>query len=103
MDCEPGSSCITSAFTEQNGTKLILHSCVPKENCGNIDALCQAALQLQAHAKSCVAECCDTDNCNNNYDFMTTTAMPPTSATGVIVSKFTLSLMVLAGFLLAII
>jgi hypothetical protein len=90
IDC-PSGYCYTSSFTYPNGTALVVRSCGDSIICPNAKPLCDFLTLISKH-KLCAAACCTTDNCNN---------YTPSSATGVMVTEFTLSLMVIVGFIFA--
>ncbi|CAB3998744.1 Hypothetical predicted protein [Paramuricea clavata] len=83
--------CYTTSITFQNGTKAVERSCGTSATCFNTERACNVLTRLFG-LKSCAFECCTTYNCNN---------YTPSSATGVMVTKFTLSLMVIVGFIFA--
>jgi hypothetical protein len=83
--------CFTSFATFQNGTEIGDRGCTTAAACTNPEKWCKLVAVLWP-VKSCALECCNTDNCNN---------YTPSSATGVMVTKFTLSLMVIVGFIFA--
>jgi hypothetical protein len=83
VNCPTGiSDCYTGSGSYQNGTDVVDKSC----GCPDIEETCNI-LTTRLGLTSCAFECCNTDNCN--------------SATGVMVTKFTLSLMVIVGFIFA--
>ena len=55
--------------------------------CPDTEKACSEAFK-QSHLKTCAMACCKTDKCNN---------FTPSSATGIVVAKITLILMVIAG------
>ena len=84
--------CLTTSLSLKNGTVAIARGCPRTSVCpDNTAKVCDDWLK-RPNGKSCAAECCDTDNCNN---------YTPSSAPGVMVTKFTLSLMVIVAFLFA--
>ncbi|CAB4014500.1 Hypothetical predicted protein [Paramuricea clavata] len=84
VTCPAGTSyCFTSSFTFLNGTEAVKRNCGNPDFCGaNACTRFIAALKLTSCSISCY-------NTSGN------------SATGVMVTKFTLSLMVIVGLILA--
>ena len=72
--------------TLQDGKKGVLGGCSARDFCPDTKKACNLAT-TKLKLKLCTAECCKTDYCN--------------SATGVMVTKFTLSMMVIVGFIFA--
>jgi hypothetical protein len=93
VNCPSGIAyCSTSFIAYRNGTEAVGRGCQADEGfCLNVENACNH-LTKQRDLKSCAAACCTTDNCNN---------YTPSSATGVMVTKFTLSLMVIVGLIFA--
>ncbi|CAB4026048.1 Hypothetical predicted protein [Paramuricea clavata] len=90
--CPSGHSyCAASSITFQNGTEAVSRNCATTILCPHTEEWCKILTPLW-NLKSCAFACCTTDNCNN---------YTPSSATGVMVTKFTLSLMVIVGFIFA--
>ncbi|CAB4002008.1 Hypothetical predicted protein [Paramuricea clavata] len=86
--CASGVSyCFTSSITYRNGTEAVGRSCGVADLCLDTEKACNLTT-TKLNLASCAFECCNTDNCNN---------YTPGSATGVMVTKFTLSLMVIVG------
>ena len=83
--------CVTAKYTDKNGTVHFGRNCdttKPEQRiCPNTEQACSKAIKMAGY-KACVAACCRTDNCNN---------FTAGSATGIIVTKFTFILMVIAG------
>jgi hypothetical protein len=90
IDC-PSGYCYTSSFTYPNGTAWVVRSCGASFVCSYAKIGCDLLIK-EGKMKSCAAACCTTDNCNN---------YTPSSATGVMVTEFTLSLMVIVGSIFA--
>ncbi len=89
VDC-PSGYCYTSSYT-LNGVLGVERGCGAGTICpNNAGKICDVIRALGA--KSCAVDCCDTDNCNN---------YTPSSAPGVMITKFTLSLMVIVAYLFA--
>ena len=83
------SYCLTNSVTYRNGTEAVTRVCARNGVCpGNA---CTNLTKVH-DLKWCATECCNTDNCNN-YTL--------SSATAVMVTKFTLSLMVIVGLIFA--
>ncbi|CAB4041019.1 Hypothetical predicted protein [Paramuricea clavata] len=92
VNCSSSRSyCSTTSITYRNGTEAFGRGCASSSTCPNVEIACNF-LTILLDLKSCAAACCTTDNCNN---------YTPSSATGVMVTKFTLSLMVIVGFIFA--
>jgi hypothetical protein len=83
--------CFTSSVIYSNGTEGVGRSCSNADLCKDPEKGCNLVTK-KFKLKSCAFDCCNTDNCNN---------YTPSSATGVMVTKFTLSLMVIVGFIFA--
>ena len=79
-------------ITDKNGTVHVGRGCAyieaDRNHCLNPEKYCIEASKKLAF-QACAVACCQTDNCNN-YD-------PTSSATGIMVTKFTLIVMVIAG------
>ncbi|CAB3994798.1 Hypothetical predicted protein, partial [Paramuricea clavata] len=86
--------CLTSSVIYPNGTEVVRRSCDEAELCQDPEKGCN-----RATTKSCAFDCCNTYNCNNYTPSSASGA--PSSTTGVMVTKFTLSLMVIVGFIFA--
>ena len=87
--------CFTMTLTQAEGVTFVNRNCASNDpnikDCPNPDETCE--LGIKKHKlKSCHAACCKTDNCNN---------YTPSSASGVMATKFVLSSMVLVAFRLA--
>jgi hypothetical protein len=78
--------CYTLSGTYQNGTDVVEKSCAIGLLCSNTENTCNL-ITTRLGLKSCAFECCNTNYCN--------------SATGVMVTKFTVSLMAIVGFIFA--
>ncbi|CAB4026047.1 Hypothetical predicted protein [Paramuricea clavata] len=88
-----GSSyCYTEYVRFRNGTEGFGRGCGRVKFCLDTEKACNFTRTYLPGLTSCAFECCTTDNCNN---------YTPSSATGVMVTKFTLSLMVIVGFIFA--
>ncbi len=85
----PSGYCYTASYT-LGGALGVDRDCGVNVCPNNAGKICDVLRALGA--KSCVADCCDTDNCNN---------YTPSSAPGVMITKFTLSLMVIVAYLFA--
>ena len=79
--------CFTAKFTDKNGTVHVARNCATVKVCSNSEQACSTATKIEG-LKACVGACCETDNCNN---------FTPSSAAGIMVTKFTLVLMVIVG------
>ncbi len=79
VNCSSGY-CATTSLSFKNGTVAIERDCARTSVCPDIANECDYWLK-RPNRKSCLAECCDTDNCNN---------YTPSSAPGVMITKFTL-------------
>ncbi|XP_028395950.1 uncharacterized protein LOC114519958 isoform X1 [Dendronephthya gigantea] len=87
-DCS--GSCFTSIWTDHNGTTTVYRGCNREDKtCPYAQALCDAEIE-NGDVKSCRAECCKTDNCNN---------YTPSSATGIMATKITVFVMMFSCFL----
>ena len=93
VNCTSGSGyCGTVKLTDKNGTVHVGRGC---DGIGSSKAICPVTekfcieLSKKEGLQACAVACCQTDNCNN-FD-------PSSSATGIMVTKFTLILMVIAG------
>ncbi|CAB4025678.1 Hypothetical predicted protein, partial [Paramuricea clavata] len=93
VDCGTGY-CYTATYTQKDGTTVVDRNCNnPLDSyCPNAAKTCDAKTQAKG-LKSCRGACCTTDNCND-YTL-------GNSASGVMVTKFILCFMVIAGFLFA--
>ena len=83
--------CFTGKYTDSSDVVHVLRDCDTRNYCPDAKKTCDNLKKIEKF-KSCKGDCCQTDKCNN-YD--------PTSstATGIMVSKFALILMVIAGLL----
>jgi hypothetical protein len=104
VNCTTGY-CYTTNYTTANGTVNIARDCANSDpndlDCPNAEETCERRTKAYA-LKSCVAACCQTDNCNNYTPSSTPTTSTPTSSTsGIMATKFILCSIVLAGFLFA--
>ena len=90
--CGSSSDCYTEYVRFRNGTEGFARGCVKAVVCRDTEKACNLVRTYLDDVISCAFECCATDNCNN---------YTPSSATGVMVTKFTLSLMVIVGFIFA--
>ncbi len=84
-------------YTMSDGTVVVDRDCdddPTDRSCPDADNTCEKRITL-FKLKSCAAVCCKTDNCNNY-----TPTPTPGSATGIMVAKFTLCVMVILGFIL---
>ncbi|CAB4013473.1 Hypothetical predicted protein [Paramuricea clavata] len=92
VNCPTGTSyCYTGSGAYQNGTEIVDRDCDTAADCPDAEGWCNR-VTTKLNLKSCAIACCNTDNCNN---------YTPSSATDVMVTKFTLSLMVIVGFIFA--
>ena len=91
MNCTSGY-CVTAKITDKNGTVHVGRDCAnldyDRNGCLNPEKHCIEGINNE-EVQACAAACCQTDNCNN-FD-------PSSSATGIMVTKFTLILMVIVG------
>jgi hypothetical protein len=95
VNCTTGY-CYTATYTIADGTVRVIRNCAnsdptDKVDCPNAEKTCERRIIIYS-LKSCVGVCCRTDNCNN---------YTPSSASGILATKFILCLMVIAGFLFA--
>ena len=94
VNCTTGY-CYTTKYILADGTVAVARDCgngnPSDKDCPDAEDTCERRTKANA-LKSCVAACCQTDNCNN---------YTPSSASGVMATKFILCLMVIAGFLFA--
>ena len=85
--------CVTANYTDITGIVTVFRGCNEKlALCPDSKKSCNVLMDI-INLTSCVASCCQTDKCNNFYP------RPTSSATGIIVSKFALILMAIAGLL----
>ena len=92
VNCTSGY-CFAVNYTSSNGILVVDHDCDDPSDraCPDADDTCEKRTRLYS-LKSCAAMCCKTDNCNN---------YTPSSASGFMVGKFTLCIMIIVGLLLA--
>ena len=80
-------------FTDSTGTVTVHRDCdgaglsSGTKFCPDVEKQCDERSK-SLKLKACAGACCKTDNCNN---------FTPSSAAGIMVTKFTLVLMVIAG------
>ncbi len=94
VNCTTGY-CYTATYTI-NSTVVVVRNCDndPDDKfCPNADETCRSSIGKN-NIKSCAGACCKTDNCNNY-------TVTPSSADGVMATKFILCLIVFAGFIFA--
>ncbi|CAB4004888.1 Hypothetical predicted protein [Paramuricea clavata] len=93
VQCSTGF-CYTATYTQSDGTVVLDRDCNKPSDpyCPDAAKTCREKTK-SASLKSCRGVCCNTDNCN---DFT-----PGNSASGVMMTKFILCFMVIAGFLFA--
>ena len=82
--------CYTASVTDKNSTVYVVRNCADNSDaCPDPEKVCSELNKLNKNSvKACAAACCKTDKCNN---------FTPSSATGIVVAKITLILMVIAG------
>ena len=83
--------CYTLSGTYQNGTDVVEKNCANSGLCSVSEKACNS-LTTRLGLKSCAFECCNTNNCNSHATGVMVTSM---------VTKFTLSLMAIVGFIFA--
>ena len=84
--------CFTGTFTQADGVAFFFRSCArTNDTINDCNKPCESGIK-EKKLKSCHIECCKTDNCNN-YTL--------SSASGVMATRFVLSLMVLVAFRVA--
>ena len=93
--CDQGIEyCFTGKYTDETGTVNVIRGCDEDfqklKFCPNAEKTCKEESKLE-DLKACAGACCKTDNCN---DFTPSTS----SASGIMVAKLALILMVIAGF-----
>ena len=92
--CKSGIKyCFTAKYTDSSGVVAVSRGCdvgAPDNVCPDAKKTCDDS-KKKNNWTSCYGACCEKNNCNN-YD-------PTSSATDIIVSKFALILMVIAGLL----
>ena len=88
VKCSSGF-CSTLSFTLRNGEEDVIKDCGDASVCRDAEKRCNFA-KTTWKLKSCAFACCNTDNCNNY-----TLSSALSSATGVMVTKFTPCLLVL--------
>ncbi|CAB3992845.1 Hypothetical predicted protein [Paramuricea clavata] len=111
VNCTTGY-CYTTKYTTADGTVNIARDCANNnpsdKDCPDGKETCER--RTKAHAlKYCVASCCQTNNCNNDYipasstptKSAPTSRTPTSSASGIMATKFILCLMVLPAILFA--
>ena len=85
--------CFTGKYTDSSGTVKVIRGCdedyLKLTFCPDAEKTC-SVFTKSSNLKACAGACCRTDKCN---EFTPSGS----SATGIIVSKFTLILMVIAG------
>ncbi|CAB4036529.1 Hypothetical predicted protein [Paramuricea clavata] len=95
VNCTTGYCYSVSYTRSRDGTLIIARSCdstnVNDKFCPDPDVFCEKEISKN-NSKSCFGVCCSTDNCNN---------YTPTSATGIMVAKFSMCVMVILGLFLA--
>ncbi|CAB3994577.1 Hypothetical predicted protein [Paramuricea clavata] len=92
VNCATGY-CFSSTYTTDTDLVVTVRSCDDPNDrsCPDADDTCEKRTS-KFNLKSCAGMCCTTDNCNN---------YTPSSATGIMVAKFSLCVMVIVGFFLA--
>jgi hypothetical protein len=92
VNCATGY-CFSSTYTTNTDIVVTVRSCDDPSDraCPDADETCEKRTS-KFNLKSCAGMCCTTDNCNN---------YTPSSATGIMVAKFSLCVMVIVGFFLA--
>ena len=86
--------CFTATYTDSNGAVAVIRGCDDdprtggEKFCPDADATCAKKTKAD-NLKACAGACCKKDKCNNYT--------PSSSATGIVVAKITLILMVIAG------
>jgi hypothetical protein len=95
VNCTTGYCYSVSYTRSRDGTQIVARSCdstnINDKFCPDPDDICQKEISKN-NSKSCFGVCCSTDNCNN---------YTPTSATGIMVAKFSMCVMVILGLFLA--